>query len=651
MKIKLLIVILFVVSISLPAFGQSTEGREFWLGFMENYEDTVSLRELSVFISAAKATKGKIYIPYLNSEAEFTVAKDSVYKLILPYEKMMHKGSGKVTNKSVHIVSEGDINVFALNYKKQTADAALIYPVQALGNEYMSVTYLSHSDQPSEILVIATEDATRVEFDNMAQTVNFNNDDTVVELNKGETYQLQFTSDHTGTVIKSNKPVAVFSGSECTYVPSSYGACDHLFEQLPPISSLGREYGIVPLKTRKADTYKFVAVYDGTKLYSNGNLFTTLDRQQYFETMLFEPEIITASMPVLAAQFSNGQNYDSTNSDPFMIILSPLEQRRNNITFNAFTSSIIDRYYMNLILNAKDINKVWFDTAATNPSVFRVFPGDPKYVWAQIDISQGDHTLKSGGDGFIASVYGYGNFESYGYSAGARVEKLSIMKMRYGLFLDFALLDVPAGFINFDGIPQSYRNKFEIVDEYRFRNATGFNTSIGALFEIPSLLTTPFGVGVRGKLSWYNLNFNKKEYAFQWTALERTLDNNAGYDIFSVSIFPYLIFTPFEDFNLFIGPSWEYTFASSSLYTEKITSSINAHEINDEVYRKEDIANVTRNLFNGIVGIGYDFVMNENKDFRISPELFYIYSFTSLFTGMEFNPGRLSFCLSFKWGY
>jgi hypothetical protein len=356
-------------------------------------------------------------------------------------------------------------------------------------------------------------------------------------------------------------------------------------------------------------------------------------------------------MPILAAQVSNGQSYDSTNSDPFMIILSPLEQRRNNITFNAFTSNIIDKYYMNLILNARDVNKIKFDSTNIDPIIFSPFPGDNRYVWAQVDISQGDHTLKSGGDGFIASVYGYGNYESYGYSAGARVEKLSIMKMRYGLFLDFSLLNMPAGFVNFNGIPECYRNKFEICDEYRFREATGFNTSIGALFEIPSLLTTPFGVGVRGKASWYSLNFNKTEFAFQGTALERTLDNNADYDIFTLAIFPYLIFTPFEDFNLFVGPSWEYTFASNSLYTEKITRSIKEYEINEEVYRKEDIANVTKNLFNGIIGIGYDFVMNENKDFRISPELFYIYSFSSLFTGMEFNPSRLSFCLSFKWGY
>ncbi len=648
---KLLYLVIFCIIITgFPIYGQSTEGREFWLGFMENYEDTVSLRELSVFISAANATKGKIYIPYLNRETEFTVAKDSTYKLTLPYD-MMNKGSGRISNKSVHIVSEGDINVFALNYKKQTSDAALIYPVEALGKEYLSVAYLSHSDQPSEILIIAAEDATRVEIDNMAHTVNDNNDDTAIELSKGQAYQIQFTSDHTGTIIKSDKPVAVFSGSECTFVPSGYGACDHLYEQLPPVSALGREYGIIPLKTRKGSTYKFVAAYDNTKLYSNGNHFTTLDRQQYYETMIFEPEIISASMPILAAQFSNGQNYDSTNSDPFMIILSPLEQRRNNITFNAFTSSIIDHYYMNLLLDAKDINKIRLDTANVNPAVFSVFPGNPRYVWAQMDISQGNHTLKSGGSGFIASVYGYGNYESYGYSAGARVEKLSLMKMRYGLFLDFAFTDVPAGFVNFDGIPLCYRNLFEICDENRFRNATGFNTSFGALFEIPSLLTTPFGVGVRGKVSWYNINFNKTEYAFPETALQRTLDNNADYDIFSFVIYPYLIFTPFEDFNLFVGPSWEYVFASNSLYTEKIAGSIKPNEINREIYRKEDIANVTKNLFNGIIGIGYDFVMNENKDFRISPELFYVYSFTSLFTGIDFNPSRLSFCISFKWGY
>ena len=41
--------------------------------------------------------------------------------------------------------------------------------------------------------------------------------------------------------------------------------------------------------------------------------------------------------------------------------------------------------------------------------------------YAILDISQGDHTITSD-NGVIAYVYGYGNAESFGYSAGVSLQ-------------------------------------------------------------------------------------------------------------------------------------------------------------------------------------------------------------------------------------
>ena len=49
---------------------------------------------------------------------------------------------------------------------------------------------------------------------------------------------------------------------------------------------------------------------------------------------------------------------------------------------------------------------------------FKPVPGDADYAYAQVNISEWNHTLKSQ-LGFSAYVYGYGNNESFGFATGA----------------------------------------------------------------------------------------------------------------------------------------------------------------------------------------------------------------------------------------
>src|SRR5690606_35401086 len=54
---------------------------------------------------------------------------------------------------------------------------------------------------------------------------------------------------------------------------------------------------------------------------------------------------------------------------------------------------------------------------------FTPVPANNTYSYAQINITQGNHTIQSD-SGFVAYVYGYGNDESYGYAAGVNLNNL-----------------------------------------------------------------------------------------------------------------------------------------------------------------------------------------------------------------------------------
>jgi len=59
-----------------------------------------------------------------------------------------------------------------------------------------------------------------------------------------------FGDDLTGMFINSSKPVAVYAGHACAKVPETKFFCDHIVEQIPPISELGKTHIVPPVPGR-----------------------------------------------------------------------------------------------------------------------------------------------------------------------------------------------------------------------------------------------------------------------------------------------------------------------------------------------------------------------------------------------------------------
>jgi len=60
-------------------------------------------------------------------------------------------------------------------------------------------------------------------------------------------YTSPFATDITGMFINSSKPIAVYSGHACAFVPQGRFFCDHIVEQVPPVSELGRIHIVPPI--------------------------------------------------------------------------------------------------------------------------------------------------------------------------------------------------------------------------------------------------------------------------------------------------------------------------------------------------------------------------------------------------------------------
>ncbi|MCC6399304.1 MAG: gliding motility-associated C-terminal domain-containing protein [Flavobacteriales bacterium] len=418
------------------AHGQGvvpTMGKEFWLGFMQNYQGNPT-QSLDIFISSPVATVGVVTMPLVGWTQAFNVAPNVTTTVTIPIATAMHFQSDVIDNKSVLVQTQDTVAVFAINFEQYTADGTTVYPVQSLGTEYRIHAYggLSGvSGLASEFLVVSTQDDTEVEI---TTTVNTEGGHVAgvpwtVQLDSGQTYQVKaagtnVTDDFTGSTIigtaqsGSCRPFAVFSGSVCTNIPQGCYACDHVCEQNLPRNVWGRKYYSVPYSTTTGYTYRILADQNGTVVTVNGGPPINLNAGQFTEVNAFgQAACFEGNVPFSVAQLMEGITC-SGNGDPALLILNAEEQQIDNITFSTVSSTVITNHYLNIITETANINQVSLDGVLVPPASFTAYPACPTSAYASVPLTQGSHTLSCPG-GLSAYVYGMGSAESYAYSVGS----------------------------------------------------------------------------------------------------------------------------------------------------------------------------------------------------------------------------------------
>lgn len=446
---KLFLYLLALIPFSICAQNTSNKGVDFWIGFPAHGDRTRA--EMYLYITGDSNTTGTVSIPGQSWSTNFTVTANAMTLVAVPTNRAYVACNDCIEARGIHVVSQKKIVVYSHIYYQYRSDATLVLPTATTGKEYFAMSYGQNgpSADRSQFMVVANKDNTKVRI-TPSTNLSSKTGGTLtkgtpyeITLNAGQVYQgrakdRSFTDDVTGTRIEvidtganaGCKTVAVFSGSSNCFLGCSSGGAgiasrDNLYQQLYPTKSWGTRFVTVPFRGRTYDNIRIMAAEDGTQVIINHQTgaptVAYLDRGEFYEMVdINQTKYILASKGICVAQFQESQKCGG-KGDPSMTILNPIEQTLKQITVYSSQYEDIDDHYINVIIPTNGSASFKIDGSAVS---FTKVPKLSSHSYAQIKVNQGNHIMAAD-VGFIAIAYGFGDYESYGYAAGANVKDLT----------------------------------------------------------------------------------------------------------------------------------------------------------------------------------------------------------------------------------
>ncbi|HNT00070.1 MAG TPA: MopE-related protein [Polyangiaceae bacterium] len=406
----------------------------------------------SVAISNTSSSEAQISITQGPATiSSTTVPPDSVQVVHLPWTNLRTASATMIATQGAYrLRSTQPITVYQFNPLEYTAngfgtytnDASLLIPVTAWGTRYMvaarNTWQYSGFTVPGFYSVVASEDATTVNLipsatgSTILPGAGLTSGQGTVVLNRGDVLQVlsgpSGSDDLTGTLLEADKPIQVFGGHSCTYIPWNVAACDHLEESMFPVNTLASEYIVTPpslptLAQPKAFFVRVIAAEPAINVVFDPAVsapITLNNLGDYVEIDANQPFHIQATGRILVSQYMKGQEAGGNSGDPAMALAVTSSQFRQSYLFHSPVN--YEHNYVNII--APDGAQVTLDGA---PVTGFVPVGTTGYSDARLKLpasGNGNHHLEADQRVGI-TVYGYGQYTSYWYPGGLNLTELN----------------------------------------------------------------------------------------------------------------------------------------------------------------------------------------------------------------------------------
>ncbi len=310
------------------------------------------------------------------------------------------------------------------------------------------------------VQIMAIEDDTTVELLPKVDVVGGNgvarapaNHVASFRLERGQILQLVQQNELVGSVVESSRPVGVFGGHTCMFVPYGVGACDSDNKQIPPLSAWGHEYAVLPApdRVRLAGTrsqgsgepsiVRFVGAAADTKLVYEPRrpegAPTTLEAGELARFFTSEPFVVSsqgADHPFFVSTVMTGAIASSSGiGDPETAIAIPTDQWLDSYGF--FSDPTYARSAV--FVTRRRTNGTFHDVKLDCAGVVTSWePIAADYEWTYVELTRaavpqtypagtcadGVHGIQSDGP-FTMTVWGLGDDASYSYPGGTGLRR------------------------------------------------------------------------------------------------------------------------------------------------------------------------------------------------------------------------------------
>lgn len=448
-KILILLPIIFLLSL-LKSYSQAGMGKEFYFAFPAMLEQSKPLRANRIYITSTKKTEVKIWTGSLLKKTITTIPNDVVTVDLLPLEGQLFTKNETTASprdslyvgKAVHIRANDPIAVYAMNIITGMNEGMVVYPTTQCGSDYIvsaaqGAKKVSHL-YGNQLILTGFYNQTHI-FITLPKHVNTASRDSTsdrtyqITLNKGDVYTTMAddeTSDFSGTIISSSRPIGVITGTQCAVIPADgYRACNFSCEMLTPITHTGKNYLIHPFPNRiKGDYFKIFALEDSTDVQYNDVMPVRINRynndleknQSWFAYSPINPNpaLITANKPIQILQISNCRSLDDVPSGPFTVTQTATDLFQKH--YIVYVGEMPNNYIY-LICDSLTSNDIEYKNGeigtwkkVTNLNIVKRTPFNNGWLGLTFKVASGVYQFK-GDKAFTGYVTGYADSIGYGY--------------------------------------------------------------------------------------------------------------------------------------------------------------------------------------------------------------------------------------------
>ena len=353
-----------------------------------------------------------------------------------------------IDNKGIQIISTVEVAIYVIEGDQGYSKVMPLMPVISSAKLFVVQSYETDSLSAfkCQFIIIATKNTTDVTIKLKIASpgnVTYNNisfkdgDIMKITLNWLQSfYVFIFANDLSGTLIESNKPIAVYSGTDCVYIPRDLpGGCNIIESQMVPVSQWGDEY-IIPTVYPGRSHVRVFAFYDATHISvivkNDLGSNITLNQGEFWETTLYgsqaQPLLISGDKVISVVLYGASIGVsDGHKSNPFMLLVPDINQY--STTAKLFPTLLYGIYipkeypvenYAAIVLFDTSFDLLQYNGKA--PEILQSYNILNEYTVVIIALkNETMHTISTVNTStpipMAVFVYGMARFESYGFVA------------------------------------------------------------------------------------------------------------------------------------------------------------------------------------------------------------------------------------------